>query len=70
MSWRAVTASTGRKLSIFLKSLIGRLTIIIKIVIISYIIILEHKSLLLILYHKTDFLENNKLKIDDLIIIV
>ena len=70
MSWRAITTSTSRKLSIFLKSLIGRLTIIIKIVIISCVIMLEYKSLLLILYYKTDFLENNKLKIDDLIIIV
>ena len=70
MSRRAITTSTDKKLSIFLKSLIGRLIIIIKIVIISYIIILEYKSLLLILYHKTDFLENNKLKIDDLIIII
>ena len=41
-----------------------------KIVIVSCVIMLEYKSLLLILYHKTDFLENNKLKIDDLIIIV
>ena len=41
-----------------------------KIVIISYVIMLEYKSLLLILYYKTDFLKNNKLKIDDLIIIV
>ena len=70
MSWRAITTPTGRKLSIFLKSLIGRLTIIIKIVIVFYIIMLEHKSLLLILYYKTDFLENNKLKIDNLIIII
>ena len=70
MSWRAVTTSIGRKLSIFLKSLIGRLIIIIKIVIVFYIIMLEYKSLLLILYYKTDFLKNNKLKIDNLIIII